>query len=104
MLSKSDHNVSAALVSMIELFKKGGQSIELVKRSVNELQDKLITAKDGYVQYQALLILFELKKNDQMSCLKLLFQLAQSKINASITKCQLIRFIKQSLLNNTAID
>lgn len=89
---------------MIELFKKGGQSIELVKRSVNELQDKLITAKDGYVQYQALLILFELKKNDQMSCLKLLFQLAQSKINASITKCQLIRFIKQSLLNNTAID
>lgn len=89
---------------MIELFKKGGQSIELIKRSINELQDKLISAKDGYVQYQALLILFELKKNDQMSCLKLLFQLAQSKTNASITKCQLIRFIKQSLLNNTAID
>jgi len=104
LLSKSDHNVSAALVSMIELFKKGGQSIELVKKSINELQEKLMNAKDGYVQYQALLILFELKKNDQMSCLKLLFQLAQSKINANITKCQLIRFIKQSLLNNTAID
>ena len=89
---------------MIELFKKGGQSIEVVKRSVTELQEKLMTATDGYVQYQALLILFELKKNDQMSCLKLLFQLAQSKINASITKCQLIRYIKQSLLNNTALD
>lgn len=72
-MSKSDHNVSAALVSMIELFKKGTQSVELVKKSINELQEKLISAKDGYVQYQALLILFELKKNDQMSCLKLLF-------------------------------
>lgn len=73
LLSKSDHNVSAALVSMIELFKKGSQSVELIKRSITELQDKLISATDGYVQYQALLILFELKKNDQMSCLKLLF-------------------------------
>ena len=63
-MSKSDHNVSAALVSMIELFKKGTQSVELVKKSINELQEKLISAKDGYVQYQALLILFELKKND----------------------------------------
>jgi coatomer subunit gamma len=78
LLSRSDHNVSAALVSMIELFKKGRQAIEVVKRSVTELQEKLMSAKDGYVQYQALLILFELKKNDQMSCLKLLFQLAQS--------------------------
>lgn len=63
-MSKSDHNVSAALVSMIELFKKGGQSIDLIKKSINELQEKLISSKDGYVQYQALLILFELKKND----------------------------------------
>ena len=51
LLSKSDHNVSAALVSMIELFKKGSQSVEVIKRSINELQDKLISATDGYVQY-----------------------------------------------------
>ena len=51
LLSKSDHNVSAALVSMIELFKKGSQSVEVIKRSINELQDKLVTATDGYVQY-----------------------------------------------------
>lgn len=49
-------------------------------------------------------MLFELKKNDQMSCLKLLFQLATSKVNAAITKCQLIRYIKTSLINNTALD
>ena len=45
----------------------------MVKKAVTELQEKLLSAKDGFVQYQALLILFELKKNDQMSCLKLLF-------------------------------
>jgi hypothetical protein len=89
---------------MIELYRKGGQSIEVVKRSIQELQDKLFNSRDGYLQYQALLILFELKKNDQMSCLKLLFQLASSKVNAAITKCQLIRYIKQSLINNTALD
>jgi hypothetical protein len=36
---------------MIELFKKGGQSIEVVKKSVTELQEKLMTSTDGYVQY-----------------------------------------------------
>lgn len=40
-----------------------------------------------------------------MSCLKLLFQLAQSKnLNTSITKCQLIRYVKQSLLGNKSLD
>ena len=72
-MSKSDHVVSAAIVSMIELYKRGGQSADLIKKSITELQEKLLSAPDGYVQYQALLILFELKKNDQMSCLKLLY-------------------------------
>jgi len=40
-----------------------------------------------------------------MSCLKLLFQLAQSKnLTTPITKCQLIRYIKQSLISNTSLD
>ena len=103
-MSKSDHVISAAIVSMIELYKRGGQSADLIKKSISDLQDKLLSAPDGFVQYQALLILFELKKNDQMSCLKLLYQLAQSKMNTAITKCQLIRYIKLSLLNNTALD
>lgn len=84
---KSDHVVSAALVSMIELYKRGGHSGEIVKKSISELQEKLFASKDGFVQYQALLILFELKKSDPMSCLKLLYQLAQSKVQTAITKC-----------------
>jgi hypothetical protein len=81
---------------MIELYKNGGPScLELVRKSMSEITDQLLNSKDGFVQYQALLILFELKKNDPMSCLKLLFQLAQSKnLSTSITKCQLIRYVK----------
>lgn len=63
-----------------------------------------MASKDGFVQYQALLILFELKKSDPMSLLKLLYQLAQGKIQTAITKCQLIRYIKQSLISNSALD
>jgi hypothetical protein len=48
---KSDHVVSAALVSMIELYKRGGHSAEIVKKSIGELQDKINGSKDGFVQY-----------------------------------------------------
>lgn len=54
--------MSTALVSMIELYKRGGHSAEIVKKSIGELQDKISSSKDGFVQYQALLLLFELKK------------------------------------------
>lgn len=101
---KSDHVVSAALVSMIELYKRGGASAEIVKKSISELQEKMFSNKEGFVQYQALLILFELKKQDPMSCLQLLYKLAQSKVSTAVTKCQLIRYIKQSLMLNSALD
>lgn len=39
-----------------------------------------------------------------MSCLKLLYQITQSKVTTSMTKCQLIRYIKQMLIEDTAID
>jgi len=64
LVDRSDHVVSAALVSMIELYRKGGGSADVVKKTMSELQEKLFQWKDGFVQYQALLILFELKKND----------------------------------------
>jgi coatomer protein complex subunit gamma len=96
--------VSASLVSQVSLYKKGGHGLDVVKKMVNELQDKLMNSPDGYVQYQALLILFELKKNDQMSVLKLLYQLSQTKVHSAIAKCQLIRYIKMTLLQNPQID
>jgi hypothetical protein len=50
-MSKSDHVISAAIVSMIELYKRGGQSADLIKKSISELQEKLLGAPDGFVQY-----------------------------------------------------
>ena len=41
--------VSAALVSMIELYRRGGNGADLVKRSISELQEKLMGSKDGFV-------------------------------------------------------
>ena len=64
LIDKSTHVVSASLVSLVNLYKKGGHSLDVVKKMVNELQDKLLNSSDGFLQYQALLILFELKKGD----------------------------------------
>ncbi len=94
MIDKSNHVVSASLVSLVNLYKKGGHGLDVVKKLVNELQDKLMNSGDGNLQYQALLILFELKKLDQMAVLKLLYQLSQTKVYSAIAKCQLIRYIK----------
>ena len=91
-------------MSHIDLYKKRGHAAEVVKKSVNELQDKLYNSTDGFIQYQALVLLFEIKKNDNMASLKLLFQLTQKPLNSAIVKCQLIRYIKRSLFTNNSID
>jgi len=104
IIDKSSHVASTSVVSHIDLFKKSGHSSEVAKKSANELQDKLFNSQDGYIQYQALLLLFDMKKNDNMSSLKLIFQLTQKQLNSSIVKCQLIRFIKRSLFTNGQID
>jgi hypothetical protein len=69
------------------LYKKKGHSADVARKSMNEIQDKLYNSKDGFIQYQALLILFEMKKNDNMSSLKLLFQLTQKTLNSALVKC-----------------
>lgn len=45
-----------------------------------------------------------MKKKDNMASLKLLYQLTQKKLHSAIVKCQLMRLIKKSLFENTAID
>lgn len=104
LIDKSNHVISTAVVAHMDLHSKKGHSAEVAKKSVNELQDKLFNSNDGFIQYQALLILFEMKKKDNMASLKLLFQLTQKTLHSAIVKCQLIRLIKKSLFENTAID
>jgi len=37
LIDKSNHVVSASLVSMVNLYKKGGHATEIVRKSVNEI-------------------------------------------------------------------
>lgn len=50
-MDKSLHVQSTSVVSHIDLYKKGPQSADVAKKSVNELQDKLFNSTDGYIQY-----------------------------------------------------
>lgn len=105
LIHKSHHVTGAALVSMLNLYKKGGHSsTEVVKKNVNQIQDKLLNSNEGSLQYQALVILYEMKKNDQMAVLKLLYSVTQTKITYAMTKCQLVRYIKQTFQMNPMID
>lgn len=49
LIDKSQHVVSTAVVSHIDLYKKRGHSAEVVKKSTNELQDKLYNSPDGFI-------------------------------------------------------
>lgn len=104
VIDRSLHVQSTGVVSHIDLFKKGGASAEVAKKSSNELQDKLFNSSDGFIQYQALLILFDMKRGDNMGSLKLIYQLTQKKLNSALVKCQLVRFIKTTLFTNSAVD
>lgn len=49
LIDKSQHVVSTAVVSHIDLHKKKGHAAEVVKKSINELQDKLFNSPDGFI-------------------------------------------------------
>jgi len=51
LISKSNHIVSASLVSLVNLYKKGGYALDVFKKLVDELQDKLMNSGDRYLQY-----------------------------------------------------
>ena len=42
LIDKSQHVVSACLVSLVNLYKKGGHSMDIVRKLNNELTDKLM--------------------------------------------------------------
>ena len=47
LIHKSYHVTGAALVSMLNLYKKGGHSTT----EVNQIQDKLLNSQEGSLQY-----------------------------------------------------
>lgn len=87
---------ASALVSGLHLFKKHP---EMVKKLVGDVQTILMGPED--LQYHALLLLHEIKKDDPMAILKVISQLTAKNKNFSNkhAKCQLIRYIKEILMN-----
>ena len=92
---KNTHVKSSALVSCIHLFK---EYPEMVKKFVGDIQTNLM-AGNKELQYHALLLLHEIKKDDPMAILKVLSQLkaTQTTLSSKLAKVQLIRYIKELL-------
>lgn len=50
------------------------------------------------------MILYEMKKSDNMASLKILYTLIQKDLNSELVKCQTIRLIKHAMFHNKAVD
>lgn len=47
LVDKSNHVVSASIISIANLYRKGGHYMEIAKKNVSYLQEKLMNSGDG---------------------------------------------------------
>jgi len=89
IVDKSPNVASAALVSAFHLARRGNQDI--VKRWVNEAQEAT-SADNTMVQYHALGLLYQLRKNDKLAVSKLLQRMTKGgMLKSQFAYCLLIR-------------
>lgn len=84
---------SAALVSSLHLMKQGP---EVVKRWVNEVSDT-VNSDNVMVQYHALGLLYQIKKNDKLAITKLVAKFSRSSLKSPYAYCFLIRVAAHQL-------
>jgi coatomer protein complex subunit gamma len=84
----------SALISGQTLFKI---SPDVVKRWVNEVQDALNSSSSPMVQYHALALLYQIKKNDRLALSKVISALAKKPPKSPLAHCLLIRYTLQVL-------
>jgi coatomer protein complex subunit gamma len=84
---------SCALVSGIFLMRI---SPEVVRRWTNEVQEAVQSNSD-MVQYHALSLLYEIKKNDKLAVTKIVTQLTKTSMSSPLGVCLLIRYIGKIL-------
>jgi len=84
---------SAALVSSLHLMKQGP---EVVKRWVNEVSDT-VNSDNVMVQYHALGLLYQIKKNDKLAINKLVQKFSKSSLKSPYAYCFLIRVAANQL-------
>jgi coatomer subunit gamma len=78
---------SAALVSSLHLIKQGP---DVVKRWVNEVQDT-VNSDNIMVQYHALGLLYQIKKNDKLAISKMVAKFSKTSFRSPYAYCFLIR-------------
>lgn len=79
---------SCALVSGVHLMRVAP---EVVRRWTNEVTEAVQSASD-MVQYHALSLLYEIKKNDRLAVTKIVTQLTRSSMASPLGVCLLIRY------------
>lgn len=91
---------SAALVSSLHLMKQGP---DVVKRWVNEVTDT-VNSDNVMVQYHALGLLYQIKKNDKLAITKLVAKFSRSSLKSPYAYCFLIRVAAHQLEQDENID
>lgn len=87
---------SSALVCGINLMKT---TPDAVRRWVNEIQET-VQSKHAMVQFHALALIYELKKNDRLALHKVVTSLAKSTLKSPMAECLLVRYATQALLSD----
>jgi len=100
IVDKEPYVASAALVSGIHLMRTSSTGVDLVKRWFSEIQNA-VKSKANMVQYHALGLLHQLKKNDRLAVSKLVSEMTRSPIRSHYAHCLLIRFTCQVMEEET---
>lgn len=90
---------SAALVSCLHLCKSTSAT-DIVKRSLNEIQEAL-NSDNVMVQYHALGLLFHIRKTDRLAVTKLVAKLTKINMKSPFAVCMLIRMACKLLEEET---
>ncbi len=86
IVDKSPSVSSAALVSSLHLMKSGP---EVVKRWVNEVTEA-VNSDNVMVQYHALGLLYQIKKNDKLAITKLVSKFSKASLRSPYAYCFLV--------------
>lgn len=96
IVDKNPFVASSALVCGITLHKTVP---DVVKRWVNEIQET-VNSKHAMVQFHALALLYDLKKNDRLALHKVVTGLAKNQLKSPLAESLLIKYATQTLMSD----
>jgi coatomer protein complex subunit gamma len=95
IVDKNPFVCSSALVCGITLMKAAP---DVVRRWVSEVQET-VNSKHAMVQFHALALIYELKKNDRLALHKVVMSMAKSSNKSPMAECLLIRYATNTLMS-----